>query len=101
MLVTHVSTLPFASVFTLFPVHLDSASLCSKDAFSLASCACGPLLHLVKEDLGVPIIKCSCTSPRLVNVGIVALLPCENGTHSKVPDGCGFENKIIFCDILT
>lgn len=67
-----------------------------KDAFSLASCACCPFLHVVKEGLGVPIIKCICLSPRLVNIGTVALLPCENGTHSKMPDVCGFENKIIF-----
>lgn len=63
---------------------------------SLAGCARCPLLSVVKEDLGVPVINCSCTSHGAVNVGTVALLPCENSTHGKVPGGCGFGDQTVF-----
>lgn len=68
---------------------------------SLASCAHYPLLSVVKEGLGVAIINCICTCHEAVNVGTVALLPCKNSTHGKMPDGCGFGDHVIFCDILT
>lgn len=76
---------------------LDFASHPSRDLFLfLAVCAHFPLLSVVKEGWGVPIMNCSCTSHGAVNAGAVALLPCENSAHGKVPDGCVFGDNIIF-----
>lgn len=56
---------------------------------------------MFKEGLGVSVISNSCTSHGavdvvgVVDVGSVALMPCENSARDKVPDGRGFGDHTI------